>query len=134
MPKLTVTFDDPIEAAIDALRTALSARTEPYAQDVSLSSHRPPQHDLPHVQVALDGDDVTYPLMSVPLLRITCWQTREDYAYLLAQLCQALILAHADETIIGSTPGSGPVPGVDPDNGDCFATFTTNTRTRPRTL
>lgn len=134
MSKLAVTFGDPVVAALAALENTLADRSEPYAQDLSYSNHRPPQHDLPHVQVALDGDTVTYPVLSEPLLRITCWHAREDWAYSLAQLCQALALSHGGDTIIGSTSASGPVAGSDPDNGDAFATFTINSRTRPVAL
>jgi hypothetical protein len=129
-----VTFADPIVAALAALKAALAGRSEPYAQGLTYSNHRPPQHELPAVQVALDGDQVTYPLQSQPLLRITCWHIREDWAYSLAQLCQAVILTHGDATIIGSGSATGPVPGVDPVGGDAFATFTINTRTRPTAL
>jgi hypothetical protein len=119
-----VTFPDPVAAAITALTDALAGRSESCAQGVKVFNHRPGQHQAPAVQVNLDGDSPRHwPVLTRPMLRVTAWHILEQDAYDLAQLCQALLLAHAGGTLVRCDPAAGPVPGADPDTGDSFATF-----------
>jgi hypothetical protein len=118
------TFPDPIEATCGILSDAVGLRT---------SNHRPDQHDPeddPVVQVNVDGDDVIYPILTEPTIRITAWSKDAGQSYDLAQQCQAVLLSHNGSQIVGYRSNGGPVPGADPNNGDQFATFTVTGRIR----
>jgi hypothetical protein len=128
--KPTVTFDNAAYLAKQLLSSALAARSEAYARDVELSLHRPAQLTHPVVQLAVDSDDVRYPIASWVQVRVSSWAQREDTAYKLAQLCQGLLLSHHDGSFVGASSSAGPVAGLDSTTGDAVATFTVTARIR----
>lgn len=122
---IPATFPDVLAGAISVLSDALSARSEPYVQGVSVRSKAPADSsDVPVVQLGKDSDRVTYPIISRSTLRVTVWHSTEGNAADLASLCQGLILSHSGEVIEATTSLTGPIPGVDPNSGLDFATFT----------
>jgi hypothetical protein len=138
--KAAVLFPDAAAAACGILRAALASRAEPYAAGATVGTRVPDARSpedprLPLVLVALDGvTPAPSRLNTVALLRISVWHTDEDRAHDLAQLCAALLHTAAGSVIRSTRPGTGPVPGVDPDSRVPLATLTLTANIAPTPL
>jgi hypothetical protein len=137
MKTLTV-FDDAQAAGASVLRTALAARVEAFAQDVTVGTKVPadrsPELDrLPYVMVRKDGD-LPHPSMANArvTLRVTIWHKDDDQAHDLAMLCQGLLLVHSGTVIRGVRPGTGPIAAVDDVSDNPLSTFTVLANVKPR--
>lgn len=140
MTRPLVVFGDSCSAAASALRDALALRSEDYADGATVATRvptirSPEDSQLPLVLVALDNA-VPHPSManSADLLRVTVWHRDRDQAHDLAQLCAGLLHVHSGPVIRSTRPGTGPVPGLDPDSEVDIATFTVTANIRPTTL
>lgn len=132
---MSVVFPDPMLAAVTYLRTALAARSETVADGALVGTRLPTDGQLPYVSVRLQGASLDYRIAETASLRVTVWHTSEARALALAQLCRALLLAHpGDSDVRNYSPGTGPFPAADPDNGDALASFTVAARMRPTTI
>lgn len=122
--QLVITVAEPILATFDATATI----------SVGVPTTWTPG-SAPHVQVAQDSplDDV-FAAAVWALIRFTVWHTDTYRAQQLAiELWQALLAHDGTPPVSIITPGSGPLPATDPDNGVEHATFTVNTRIRSLT-
>lgn len=137
--KPLVVFADAQAAALDALRAALADRSEPYAEGVTAGTEIPTERSpetphLPFVLVALDGDDVAYPVVSWVTLRVTVWHADAGHAWDLAQLCMGLLAVHTGTTIRGVRVMTGPLPARDDATGVDLASFTVSAKIRSTVL
>lgn len=137
--KPLVVFAQADVAAVDALRSALAGRSEPYAAGATVGTlvpgdRSPEVPHLPYVLVAKDGD-TPHPSMANArcTLRITVWHADADQAHDLAQLCQGLLLIHSGPVIRGCRPGIGPMPARDASGVD-LSTLTVLANVRPTVL
>ncbi|MFJ4799202.1 hypothetical protein [Kitasatospora purpeofusca] len=138
--KADVLFPDAAAEACRILRTGLAARPEPYAAGATVGTRVPDARTpedprLPLVLVAVDGT-TTHPsrLAADVLLRVSVWHTDADRAHDLAQLAAALLHRAAGPVIRSTRPGTGPVPGLDPDSRVPLATLTVTARIAPTPL
>ncbi|GAA1406267.1 hypothetical protein GCM10009639_53940 [Kitasatospora putterlickiae] len=138
--KARVLFPDAAAEACTLLRTALAARPEAYAAGATVGTKVPDARSpedprLPLVLVALDGA-TPHPsrLNAEVVLRISVWHADNDQAHDLAQLAAALLHTAAGPVIRSTRPGTGPVPGVDPDSGVALATLTLTANIAPTPL
>lgn len=113
-------FDDPVQGVCDLLRDAITEAT--------VSNRRPPPGTAgQHVQVGVDGNTVTYPIVSQLAVRVAVWASGPDAAHAahdLAQRCQAVLLSSSTDQFPRFGPLAGPLAGTDPDSGDEFSFFT----------
>lgn len=132
---LLITFPDVMLHATTMLRAALAARTEDYADGVTVGTIMPRDGDIPFVMVRQEGQTIAQRVDAEATVRVSVWHTSEARALALAGLCQALMLAHVgDGEVRLYSPVSGPFPASDPDNGNPIASFTVAARLRPITL
>lgn len=87
----------------------------------------------PHIQHAWDGTPGQQVNRQTTAIRVTCWapKGKTSDAIALAQLVSAYLLDTGSASTWRFRPGAGPQPGVDPDTGLPFCTFTLNAETRP---
>lgn len=111
-----MSFPDPLVLSIGILKETVSAD--------SFSDQRANTHGGSHVQVNVDGGSVVYPVTASPVIRVTTWAATKGQAYDLADECQSALLASSTDAIPRFDGGGFPIADVDPDTGDCFATFT----------
>lgn len=101
----------------DYLRTTLLAR----GQDVTVGVAVPStwsSSTKPHLQVALDGTWVQYPVLWKHSVRLTAWAAGTTTAQALVNLAFALVCAHPGSAQVGSIkPLTGTLPARDPDTG-----------------
>lgn len=133
---MTITlFPDVMLSAVTYLRSALAARAEPYAADVTVGTVFPRDGETPFVLVRQDGQTIAKRLDAEATVRVTVWHTTEAKALALARLCQALLVAHpGDAEVRLFSPMNGPFPAADPDNGTPLASLSVAARLRPITL
>lgn len=138
--KAAVLFPDAAAAAVGVLRAALAARAEPCAAGATVGTRVPDARSpedprLPLVLVGLDGaTPVPSRLNAEVLLRVSVWHIDEDQAHDLAQLCAALLHTAGGPVIRSTRPGTGPVPGIDPDSRVALATLTITANIAPTPL
>lgn len=130
-----IIFPDVMLWATTFLRSALAARAEDVAQDVTVGTVFPRDGEIPFVMVRQDGQTIAQRLDATATVRVTVWHASEARALALAGICHALISAHpGDADVRLVSPVSGPFPASDPDNGNPLATFTVAVRLRPTNL
>lgn len=135
--KPLVVFGDVQAAAASLLRTALAARPEPYADDVTVGtripdSRSPETPHLPYVLVRKDSDSPHSSMANARCtLRVTVWHEDADQAHDLAMLCQGLLLVHSGPVIRGVRSGTGPLAATDPDSGVDLSTLTVLANVKP---
>jgi hypothetical protein len=132
---VAVTFPDPRRASRDLLRSLLAARTEPYAQGVTVSTKAPTSTSaLPFVQVKSDGRFRDSRLNGRATVRVLVYHRDEGLGEDLAGLAEALLLDSSSPEIRGFSPISGPIPTEDPDTGAPLSFFTITARLTPANL
>lgn len=138
--KPLVVFPDVQAAGAVVLRTALAARSEPFAAEVTVGTRvpairSPEDAGLPFVLVRKDSD-LPHPSMANArcTLRCTVWHQDADQAHDLAMLCQGLWLVHSGPVIRGFRPGTGPLPATDDESGVDLSTFTAIANVKPQPL
>jgi hypothetical protein len=133
--KPLVTFPDVMLSTVTYLRPALAARTEAFAEGVTIGTVFPRDGEIPFVMVRQDGQSIAQRIDASATVRVSVWHTSEARALALAGLCQALLLAHpGDDEVRLFSPIGGPFPAADPDNGNPLASFSVAARLRPITL
>ncbi|MFF2612691.1 hypothetical protein [Kitasatospora sp. NPDC058046] len=138
--KAAVLFPDAAAEACRILRAVLAGRPEPYAAGATVGTRVPDARSpedprLPLVLVGLDGaTPAPSRLNSSVLLRISVWHASEDQAHDLAQLAAALLHTAGGPIIRSTRPGTGPVPGIDPDSRVALATLTITANIAPTPL
>jgi hypothetical protein len=137
MAKPTILYPDGMKAAIVAVRSVLSGRSEPYASGVTVSAKvpRPGTPPTPFVLIRLDGTAGTSPLAERATIRASVWHDSEEDGLALANLLRALLLAYpGDGSLHGFSRLTGPIPTEDPESGRPLTYFTVAARLRPETL
>jgi hypothetical protein len=140
MAKPLVVFPDAQLAIVELLRAELADRTESFAGNAVVGTIMPNGDDpnpksAPYIMVRLDGTSTRYPVDETADIRVAVWHSSEAKSLALAQLCRALLLAHAgSQTIRVVTPLTGPIPASDPESGDPLSSFTVAARLRPNPL
>lgn len=88
---------------------------------------------VPHIQHAWDGTPDQQLNRQATTIRVTAWTPKGKVSdgISLAQLVLAVLLDAGTSSAWRLTAGSGPVPGIDPDTGLPFCTFTVTAETRP---
>lgn len=118
MKTLTV-FADAQSAGADVLRTALSGRSEPFVEGVTVGTLVPGDRspETPHLPFVMVRKDSDLPHSSMAnarcTLRVTIWHKSADKAHDLAMLCQGLLIVHSGPVIRGVRPATGPIAAVD---------------------
>jgi hypothetical protein len=140
MTKPLVVFPDAQLAVVQLLRTKLAARTDSVATGAVVGTmmpdgKEPSPRSAPYIMVRLDGTSTRYPVDETADMRVAVWHSSEAKSLALAQLCRALLLAHAgSEQIRVVSPLTGPIPASDPESGDPLSSFTVAVRLRPNPL
>lgn len=133
-----ITYADGQLATRDIVRRLLSARPEPYAQGVTVSTKDLPGSDddrpIPYVRVTDDGPSSRDARLDIVApIRVVVWHTDVGLAKRLAGLIEGLLLDEANgDGVRGFTPGTGPIGTEDPDTGLPIAYITLDARLAPR--
>lgn len=87
----------------------------------------------PHIQHAWDGTPSQESNREFATIRVTVWTPKGKVSdgINLASLVQAVLLDSGSSDIWRYTRGLGRSPGIDPDTGLPFCTFTLTAETRP---
>jgi hypothetical protein len=87
----------------------------------------------PHIQHAWDGTPTQDRQRELTAIRVTVWTPKGQVGtgITLASLVQAVLLDAGSSNVWRYTPGIGRAPGIDPDTGLPFCTFTLTAETRP---
>lgn len=126
-------------AATLALRTLLAARTEPYAQGLTVGTraygqHQPGLPGLPYVLVASDGiQPVAGGAAFTDLIRITVWHETEDAAFDLASLSQALMADYRGGVLRGLQATGSLLRALDEDTQTPMVSALLNAALQPST-
>lgn len=122
-------FADPLRESIDYLKTKVAA----YPAGTTVSANFPTALTAPHVQVAWDGTPGERQQAETAAVRVTVWEPKGHGgdANTLASLVRKHLLELASASVWRVLSGAGRTPGVDPDNGLPFCTFTVNADIRP---
>ncbi|MFD0044743.1 hypothetical protein ACFVGV_06085 [Pseudarthrobacter scleromae] len=132
---MAVVFPDPRRAVRDLLKVLLAARSEPYAQGVTVSTKAPTSSaPLPFVQVKSDGRFRDSRLNGRATVRVLVYHRDEGLGEDLAGLAEALLLESSSPQVRGFSPISGPLPTADPDTGAPLSFFTITARLTPANL
>jgi hypothetical protein len=130
-----VVFADPRRAVRDLLTALLEPRLEPYVLGVRVSAKPLPGADearaLPYVQVRSDGRFRDSRLDGRATVRLLVWHEDEGAGEDLAALCEALLLSSSSASVRGCTPGTGPLPSVDPATDAPLSSLTLTVRLHP---
>ena len=88
---------------------------------------------VPHIQHAWDGTPSQEQQREFATIRVTVWTPKGQVTagIDLASLVQAVLLDAGSSSVWRYTRGLGRSPGVDPDTGLPFCTFTVTAETRP---
>lgn len=133
-----VVFPDPRRAVRDLLTALLEPRLEAYALGATVSTKAPGGADgtrvLPYVQVRSDGRFRDSRLDGRATVRLLVWHEDEGLGEDLAALAEALLVSSSSASVRGCTPGTGPVPGLDPDTHEPLSSFTLTARLHPASL
>ena len=97
-----VQFEDEVLLVCDYLRSALAARTEPYAAGVYVGNEKPSTNRARAVVVRRDGGP-QQGLFDTARLTVRVWADHEQDAADLARLVRALLVV---------SPGTGPIVGA----------------------
>jgi len=86
-----------------------------------------------HVQVAWDGSPDARQQAETATIRVTAWGAKGSggATNALASLVRKHLLELASASVWRVLPGAGRTPGIDPDNGLPFCTFTVSADVRP---
>ena len=110
-----VIFPDVELWATGYLRTALAARSEPYAADVYVSNTVPDPRRDTMVQVRRDGGPRLDQVREAARLTVNVWAMKEQDATDLARLVAALMWAAPDgDPVLRVDQATGPTPVADP--------------------
>ena len=87
----------------------------------------------PHIQHAWDGTPSQEQQRERATIRVTAWTPKGKVSdgISLASLVQAVLLDSGSASVWRYLPGTGRLPGIDPDTGLPFCTFTLTAETRP---
>lgn len=133
-----VVFADPRRAVRDLLTNLVGPRLESYALGATVSTKAPGGADgarvLPYVQVKSDGRFRDSRLDGRATVRLLVWHKDEGAGEDLAALCEALLLSSSSASVRGCTPGTGPVPGLDPATHAPLSSLTLTVRLHPVSL
>lgn len=124
------TFPDP-RADVQARLEAAQAARWPTA---TISTAFPKSSiDVPHIQHAWDGTVSEEQQRERCTIRVTVWTPKGQVGsgIALAALVKAVLLDSGSQNVWRYTPGAGRLPGIDPDTGLPFCTFTVTAETRP---
>lgn len=114
-----VVYPDAVTVALNFLRPALAARTEPEAAGVTLHARVPTPRTLPFVLVRAAGGVISTATIDRPRVDVQVWHRDEFNAAALAQLTRGLL-----HTMTGRGPVRGvrdflgPTPVPDPESGN----------------
>lgn len=130
MPNPLYVFPDPRASIKDLLNAAKSTRWPTATISTSFPSSA---ITVPHIQHAWDGSPSQQANRQVAAVRVTVWTPKGAVGdgVALAQLVHAYLIDSGSASVWRIRPGVGPVPGIDPDTGLPFCTFTVNAETRP---
>lgn len=123
-------FPDPREAVSAVLNAAKPDRWP----TATISTSFPKSNiDEPHIQHAWDGTPTEEQQRERCTIRVTVWTPKGKVSdgINLASLVRAILLDAGTDTVWRFTPGAGRLPGIDPDTGLPFCTFTVTAETRP---
>jgi len=131
--KPLVVMADAERVIVDYLTTQLAARDD--VDDATVGAAIPDgwtEADPPHVLVALDAADVTYPIRARCTVRLTTWAQSTTDAKRICQLAMSLCLVHPGDADVWSVvPLLGVRPAQDPDTGSPIATCAVAVSVRP---
>lgn len=125
------TFPDP-RADVQAILTAAKPTRWPTA---TISTAFPSSAlTAPHIQHAWDGTPSQEQQREFATIRVTVWTPKGQVTtgIDLASLVQAVLLDSGSSVTWRFTRGLGRSPGIDPDTGLPFCTFTLTAEVRPR--
>lgn len=123
-------FPDP-RADVDGVLTAAKPTHWPTA---TISTSFPSTAlTVPHIQHAWDGTPSQDVNRERATIRVTVWTPKGKVSdgINLASLVQAVLLDAGSSNVWRYTAGPGRLPGVDPDTGLPFCTFTVTAETKP---
>lgn len=125
-----VVFPDP-RADVQAILTA--AKPARWSTATISTAFPPAALSVPHIQHAWDGTPGQQANRQTAAIRVTCWTPKGKVSdgIALAQLVLAVLLEAGSAATWQFRTGAGPLPGIDPDTGLPFCTFTLNAQTRP---
>ena len=124
------TFPDP-RASVASI---LAAAKPTYFPTATISTSFPSTAiTVPHIQHAWDGTPSEEQQREFCTVRVTVWTPKGQTSpgINLAALVKAILLNSGDASVWRFTPGLGRSPGIDPDTGLPFCTFTVTAETRP---
>lgn len=123
-------FPDP-RASVAAELTAAKATRWPTA---TISTSFPSTAlTVPHIQHAWDGTPTEEVNRERCVIRVTVWTPKGQVSQgiALASLVRAVLLDSGSAAVWRYTRGVGRLPGIDPDTGLPFCSFTVTAETRP---
>lgn len=88
---------------------------------------------VPHIQHAWDGTPTEESQRERCTIRVTVWTPKGKVSdgITLASLVRAVLLDSGSASVWRYTRGAGRLPGIDPDTGLPFCSFTLTAETRP---
>jgi len=124
-------FADPLREAIDYLET--KAAEYPAGTVVDAWFPTTLAAGMFHVQVAWDGTPGARQQAEAATIRVTAWGAKGSggETNALASLVRKHLLEFASASVWRVLPGTGRTPGIDPDTGLPFCTFTVSADIRP---
>lgn len=123
-------FPDP-RAAVQALLT--DAKPDHWPTTTISTAFPTTAISVPHIQHAWDGTPSEEQQRELCTIRVSVWTPKGKVTdgINLAARVKAVLLDGGTETVWRFTPGAGRLPGIDPDTGLPFCTFTVTAETRP---
>lgn len=124
------TFPDP---RADVAATLNAAKPTRFPTATISTSFPSTAITAPHIQHAWDGTPAQEAQRELATIRVTVWtpKGRVSEGIDLASLVQAVLLEAGSASVWRYTRGAGRTPGIDPDTGLPFCTFTVTAETRP---
>lgn len=130
-----IVFPNAQRATRDLLREILPA----YGETATVSTKEPPKDPrtaaVPLWIMVRSNPPTRGPASANALVRITVYDPDEGSAIDRAAVIEAVLLAEqTSPSLRGFSPGSGPIPGTDPDTGATFALVSVTAHLRPRSI
>lgn len=101
-----------------AVITRVTALMLARAEDVTVGLNLPTtwvKGTKPHIQIALDGTQVEYPVLWRSSIRITVWHESPSTAKRIALLTEALLIQSGVPGAVSVQSRTGLLPALDPD-------------------